>query len=85
LLRSARNDDQMQLLHSCEHQLSHQKLTISFWKTEKLPKKLKSSAQKIPISQFFDLATPKPIHNFAIQNQLVAKIVEKKRPNVKKL
>jgi len=80
----ARNDGKI-LLHSCEHQLSHQKLSISFWKIEKLPKKLKSSAQKIPISQFFDLATPKPIHNFAIKNQLIAKIVKKKRPNVKKL
>ncbi|MDR0437105.1 MAG: A/G-specific adenine glycosylase [Bacteroidales bacterium] len=73
------------LLDICEHQLSHQKLTISFWKTEKLPEKLKSSAQKVPISQFFEFATPKPIHNFAIKNQLITNSVEKKSPNVKKL
>jgi adenine-specific DNA glycosylase len=84
LLRSARNDDQMQLLYTCEHLLSHQKLSISFWKIEKLPKKLKSTAQKIPILQFFDLATPKPISKFASENQLIANIVEKKCRNVKK-
>jgi len=72
------------LLHSIEHQLSHQKLSISFWKPKKLPQNLKSTAQKIPISQFFELATPKPIHNFAVQNQLIAKNVNKKSPNVKK-
>ena len=72
-----------QKLDFCEHQLSHQKLSISFWKTEKLPENLKSSAQKIPILQFFELATPKPIHNFSIKNQLIAKTVEKKCPNVK--
>ena len=84
LLRSARNDDQMQLLYTCEHLLSHQKLTISFFKTEKLPQNLKSTAQKIPILQFFELAVPKPIHNFASQNQHIAKVVEKKRPKLKK-
>jgi len=75
----------LQLLDTCEHQLSHQKLTISFWETEKLPENLKSSAQKVPISQFFEFATPKPIHNFAIKNQLIANSVEKKSLNVKKL
>jgi len=75
----------LQFLYTCEHLLSHQKLTIFFWKTKKLPKNLKSSAQKIPISQFFDLATPKPINNFISHNQLIAKPVDKKCPNVKKL
>ena len=70
---------------SCEHLLSHQKLSISFWKTEKLSKKLKSSAQKVPISQFFELAMPKPIHNFMSDYDLIAKVVKKKYSNVKKL
>jgi A/G-specific adenine glycosylase len=71
------------LIWSCEHQLSHQKLSISFWETEKLPENLKSSAQKVPISQFFELGMPKPIHSFAVQNQFVERIVDKKRSNVK--
>jgi len=79
----ARNDGQT-LLYSCEHLLSHQKLTISFWKTEKLSKKSKMTAQKIPISQFSDLAVPKPIHNFISQNQHIANIVKKKCPKLKK-
>ena len=73
-----------QLLEVSEHQLSHQRLTISFWKTDSLPEKLQISAQKIPVAEFFSLATPKPINNFAVRNQLIAKPVEKKRPNVKK-
>ena len=70
---------------TAEHLLSHQKLAISFWQVKKLPENLKSSAQKVPILQFFELATPKPIHNFSIENQLITKFVEKKCPNVKKL
>jgi A/G-specific adenine glycosylase len=70
------------LLSSCQHQLSHQKLTVSFWKTEKLSKNLKSSSLKIPILQIFELATPKPIHNFIVENHLFVKIVDKKSPNV---
>ncbi|MDR1950869.1 MAG: A/G-specific adenine glycosylase [Bacteroidales bacterium] len=77
------DDKKFHFLSSCEHQLSHQKLTILFWKTEKLSENLKSSAQKIPISQFFELATPKPINNFAIKNHLIIKNVSKYRPNVK--
>ncbi len=74
-----------QPIWSCEHQLSHQKLSISFWKIKKLPENLKSEAQKVPLSRFFEFATPKPIHNFATNNQLIAKPVDKKVPNVKKL
>ena len=74
----------LQFLYSFEHLLSHQKLSISFWKIEKLPQKLKSTAQKIPILQFFDLAMPKPINKFVTENQLIAKTVKKKCRNVKK-
>ncbi|MDR1951842.1 MAG: A/G-specific adenine glycosylase [Bacteroidales bacterium] len=70
-------------LWTTNHQLSHQKLSISFWKTEKLSKNQKSSAQKIKISQFFEFATPIPINKFAIHYQHIAKSVEKKVPNVK--
>ncbi|MCL2412792.1 MAG: A/G-specific adenine glycosylase [Bacteroidales bacterium] len=80
----AKHASPLRLLYSCEHLLSHQKLSIFFWKTEKLPKKSKAIAQKVPILQFFELAVPKPIHNFIAQNQHIAKIVKKKRPNVKK-
>jgi A/G-specific adenine glycosylase len=76
-------DTPLRLLWSCEHLLSHQKLSISFWKTEKLPENLKSSAQKVPVSQFFEFGVPKPVHNFIIQNQLVVKNVNKKGSNVK--
>jgi A/G-specific adenine glycosylase len=79
------DNKKMILLSSSEHLLSHQKLSIYFWKAEKLPQKLKLTAQKIKILQFFEFAMPKPIHNFAIHYQLVASSVDKKRPNVKKL
>jgi A/G-specific adenine glycosylase len=67
------------------HLLSHQKLSIFFWKTEKLPQKLKSSAQKIKISKFFEIGTPIPINKFATHYQLITKHVKKKSPNVKKI
>jgi adenine-specific DNA glycosylase len=73
-----------QLFDTSEHQLSHRKLTIFFWRVENLPENLKTSSQKVPISQFSRFATPKPINNFAIKNQLIAKPVDKKCPNVKK-
>ncbi|MDR2906834.1 MAG: A/G-specific adenine glycosylase [Bacteroidales bacterium] len=74
-----------QLLSYSEHLLSHQHLQISFWKVETLPEMLKSTAQKIPISEIFSYAMPKPINKFMSENHLSTKIVDKKTSNVKKL
>jgi A/G-specific adenine glycosylase len=79
------DNKKMILLSSFEHLLSHQKLSIYFWKIEMLSKKQKSSAQKIKISQFFEFAMPNPINKFSTQNQFVIKLVDKKISNVKKL
>ncbi len=83
--KTAKKFKKSQLLGTTQHLLSHQNLSIFFWKVESLSEMLKFSAKKVPISELFRYAMPKPISKFLSDNQHIAKPSKKKVPNVKKL